>query len=126
MRQIAFVLCGSLAIFLAFTSSFAQHTPGGKFDLAKPLTVKGTVTQIDWSNPYVHVLMKVPDAQRPVLWAVELDGAINLAGKGWSQESLPLGESITVQGFVAKDGSKQILANSVTTGAGKKVYSGVN
>jgi hypothetical protein len=126
MRQIAVMFCVAVGIFLAIPSLFAQHTPGAKFDLSKPLSLKGTVTQVDWSNPYVHLLMKVADAQRPVLWAVEVEGALSLSDKGWSSESLPLGESITVQGFAARDGSKQILGNSVTMGSGKKVFSGTN
>jgi len=126
MRPTAFAVSIAAGILLAITSSFAQHTPAAKFDLSKPLSLKGTVTQIDWSNPYVHVLMKVADAQRPVLWAVEFDSALALADKGWSAQSLPAGESITVQGFAARDGSKQILANSATTASGKRVFSGTN
>ena len=84
------------------------------------------VSQIDWANPYVHILMKVTGSPRPVLWAVELDSAVALAKNGWSQEALPLGETITVQGFAARDGSKQISGNSVTTSAGKKLFAGTN
>jgi hypothetical protein len=118
---IVLVLIGSIS------SASAQHTPAAKFDLSKPLTLKGTVTQIDWANPYVHVLLKVPGTARPALWAIELDSALALAKKGWSESSLPLGDSITVQGFAARDGSNQIYSSSgVTTSAGKKVYSGTN
>jgi hypothetical protein len=122
----ALVLAVSAALLLALPSAVAQHTLAAKFDLTKPLTLRGTVTQIDWANPYVHVLMKVPATPRPVLWAVELDSALALAGRGWSADSLPLGETITVQGYAARDGSKQISGNSLTTSAGKRVYSGAN
>src|SRR5262245_38488535 len=80
----------------------AQHTPGAKFDLKKPLTLTGTVTQIDWANPYVHILMKVPGQPAPALWAVEIEGPITLSDNGWTQESLPLGETIRVEGFAAR------------------------
>jgi hypothetical protein len=103
-----------------------QHTLAAKFDLTKTQTLKGTVTQIDWSNPYVHIIMKVPGNPRPVLWAVELDSAIVLAKNGWSESSLPVGETVTVQGYAARDGSKQISGNSVIAGSGKKVFSGTN
>jgi len=126
MRQTAFVLFSIIGILLALTSVFGQHTPAAKFDLTKPLTLKGTVTQVDWSNPYVHILMKVPGNPRPALWAIELDSALLLAKNGWTQASLPLGETVTVQGFTSRDGTKQISGNSVTTSNGKKVYSGTN
>src|SRR5437764_15251471 len=98
MRHTRFVLIIGMAIMLSAFIASAQHTLAAKFDLTKPLTLKGTVTQIDWANPYVHVLMKVPGSPKPVLWAVEIDGAINLSRNGWSQTNLPIGETITVQG----------------------------
>src|SRR5262245_670974 len=125
MRQIALLLTAAIAVLMPDTLLLAQHTLAAKFDSARPLNLKGTVTQIDWANPYVHILMKVPSTP-PVLWAVELDGAIALSRNGWTQDAVTLGDTITVQGFAARDGSKQISGNTVTTGAGKKVYSGVN
>jgi hypothetical protein len=124
MRQTALVLLAGL--LFATGPAYGQHTLAAKFDVTKSQTLKGTVTQIDWSNPYVHILMKVPGNPRPVLWAVELDSAITLGKNGWTAAALPLGETITVQGFTARDGSKQISGNSITTSGGKKVFSGAN
>jgi hypothetical protein len=94
------------------------------------MTLKGTVTQIDWANPYVHILMKVPGATRgaaPALWAVEVDGPLLLSARGWTQASLPVGESITVQGYAARDHSNQISGNSIVRASnGKTVFSGNN
>src|SRR5215831_11498713 len=106
MRHTRFVWFIGIAILLSAFVASAQHTAAAKFDLTKPLTLKGTVTQLDWSNPYVHVLLKVPGSPRPVLWAVELDSAISLARNGWSQSNLQIGDAITVQGLSARDGSK--------------------
>ena len=121
----------SLALFalgmLLAAVALAQHTPGAKFDLTKPLILKGTVTQIDWANPYTHILMKVPGNPAPALWAVEVEGPLVLERNGWKKDSLPIGETITVQGFVARDKSNQISGNSVVmAGTGKAVYSGTN
>ena len=127
MRQTAFLSTIVVVILLAVAVAFAQHTPGAKFDLTKPLTLRGTVTQIDWSNPYVHIIMKVPGNPRPAIWAVEVEGPLLLARNGWSQASLPVGETVTVQGLAARDKSNQILGNSVVrVSTGKAVYSGSN
>src|SRR5262249_9192440 len=76
---------------------------------------------------YVHILVKVPGNPRPVLWAVELDSAIALTKNGWSEANLPVGETVTVQGFPARDGSKQMSGNSVVIASNsKKVYAGTN
>ena len=126
MRQ--FVVAGTAWLAMLFgVSALAQHTLAAKFDLTKPLTLTGTVTQIDWGNPYVHVLMKVPGQPLPTLWAVEVDSPIALAQNGWSEASLPPGEVIRVEGFAARDGSKQISGKSVVmTRTGRPVYVGTN
>src|SRR5688572_14155950 len=126
MRHTAFASTTGIVILLAITLASAQHNVATKFDPTKPLTLRGTVTQIDWANPYVHILMKVPGNPRPALWAVEVDSTINLMKNGWSQASLPIGESITVQGFAARNGSNQVSGNSVTRANGSMVYVGTN
>lgn len=122
--------CVSLTVCLALllgAVAAAQHTAAAKFDLTKPLTLTGTVTQIDWANPYVHVLMKVAGQPLPALWAVEVEGPIILASNGWSESSLEPGEVIRVEGFAARDGSRQIQGRSlVITRTGRPVYTGVN
>ena len=124
-----FVLSGAIGIatWVAVLSASAQHTPGAKFDLTKPLSLTGTVTQIDWANPYVHILVKVPGEPLPALWAVEVEGPIVLARNGWSRESLPLGEVIRVEGFAARDGTNQMSGNAVVVAStGRSVYVGTN
>ena len=124
-----FIVAGSacLAMLAGAVSLPAQHTPGAKFDLKKPLTLTGTVTQIDWANPYVHILMKVAGQPVPALWAVEVEGPITLGENGWTRESLPVGETIRVEGFAARNGSNQISGNKVTLTSGNKpVFVGVN
>src|SRR5687767_16006965 len=119
----------SAALVLGFgaASLHAQHTLAAKFDLTKPLMLTGTVTQIDWANPYVHMLMKVPGQPLPTLWAVEVEGPITLTENGWTEESLPIGETIRVEGFAARNGTNQISGNKVTmTRSNRAVYVGVN
>jgi len=132
MRKWIAVAGAGLMLGIGAVSLHAQHTPAAKFDLTKSLTLTGTVTQIDWANPYVHILMKVPSSNRdsqplPTLWAVEVDGPLELTANGWSQASLPVGEAIRVEGNVARDGSKQIWGKSVVmTSTNKPVYVGTN
>jgi hypothetical protein len=115
-----------LAVLLGAVTA-AQHTPAAKFDLGKPLTLTGTVTQIDWANPYTHVLMKVAGQPLPALWAIELESPIILTANGWSESSLEPGEQVRVEGFAARDGSRQVLARTlVNTRTKQPVYVGTN
>lgn len=121
----ATVAFGALILAASFLS--AQHTPGAKFDLTAPLGLTGEVTQIDWANPYTHIMIKVPGDPLPTLWAVEVDGEVILRNNGWSRDSLPLGETVRVEGFAAKDGSNQISGNSVVILSTRRaVYVGIN
>jgi len=129
MRQFAVFSAAIMVGALSVLSASAQHNPAAKFDLAQPLSVTGTVTQIDWSNPNVHILMKVnaPGEPLPTLWAVELESAIVLAENGWSASSLSLGDVIRVDGFAARDASHQVSGNSVVIDrTGVSVYVGAN
>jgi hypothetical protein len=127
MRRFAVAAAAALAVLLGAAAAPAQHTLAAKFDLTKPLTLTGTVTQVDWANPNVHVLMKVAGQPLPALWAVEVDGPIILANNGWSETSLAPGEAIRVEGFAARNGSKQISGKSVViTRTGQPVYVGAN
>src|SRR5688572_30042836 len=127
MRSRVAVAAVILTVAAGAMSLRAQHTLAAKFDLAKPLTLTGTVTQVDWANPYVHVLMKVPGQPLPTLWAVEVEGPIVLADNGWSETSLAPGEVIRVEGFAARNGSNQISGRSVVvTRTGRPVYVGTN
>src|SRR5205085_4536044 len=92
----------------------AQHGVAAKFDPTKPTTLKGVVTQVDWANPFVHIIVKVPAASgSPVRWAVELESPILLARNGWSETTVQPGDSVTVQGFLARNGTRQVSGNSV-------------
>ena len=89
------------AVLVGAVSAPAQHTLAAKFDLTKPLTLTGTVTQIDWANPYVHVLMKVAGQPLPALWAVEVEGPIILAPSGTAatlRRELPSGCEVVAPG----------------------------
>lgn len=128
MRLPAVFSAVSIVVFLAVTSVLAQHTPAAKFDLTRPLSVTGTVTQIEWTNPNVHVLMKVASPNGPpALWAVELESEVLLSEDGWTAAALPLGETIDVTGFTARDGSNQVSGNSlVINRTGVSVFVGTN
>src|SRR3954469_23762039 len=97
---------------LAVTPLVAHHAISAKFDPARPTTLNGLVTKVDWANPHVHVLLNVRSADRIVNWAVEIESPIDLERSGWNMDSLKPGDSVSVQGILARDGSPQVWGNS--------------
>ncbi|MBI2150281.1 MAG: hypothetical protein HYU27_06715, partial [Acidobacteria bacterium] len=87
------------------------------------MTLRGTVTKIDWLNPHVHFFMNVGDGDKVTNWAVELESVVDLRSSGWRHDTLKVGDAITVQGIAARNGSKQVWGNSVVIGStGKRVF----
>ena len=110
------------AIVVLVAPMVAQRPVSAKFDLSKRTTLKGIVTRVDWSNPHVHILMNVQDGAKAVSWAVEVESQLELERSSWSKDSLRPGDAVTVQGPLARDGSRQIWGDNVVLAkSGKRV-----
>jgi uncharacterized protein DUF6152 len=98
----------------------AHHSFAAEFDGSKPITLTGTVTQIDWANPHVwfYITVKGEDG-RTVRWACEMGAPHQLQQRGWLRETMKVGDVVTVAGSLARDGSKRANARLVTTADGK-------
>ena len=118
---------GTGAVLVILSAAIApvsgHHVPAAKFDPAKPITLKGSVSKIDWLNPHVHIFMEVRDGNVTSSWAVELESTVDLRQNGWTPDTVKPGDAVTVTGMVARDGSRQAWANSfVVDGTGRQVF----
>lgn len=91
----------------------------------KPVTMKGTVTKIDWKNPHVYIYMDIAEASGQVVnWAFEGYPPNTLRRVGFSRDLLKVGDTISVSGWLARDGSKQFAGRELTWTDGKKFFIG--
>jgi hypothetical protein len=112
----------TLAALLS-TPVLAHHGMTTKFDPERAETVQGTVSRVDWAFPHVHVFMLVEAGGETLPWYVELESPQLLELNGWSQDTLKAGQQITVQGFRARDDSRQVWGDAITVDAsGAEVY----
>jgi hypothetical protein len=116
-RGLALALAGAL---LTAARGTAHHEILGKFDDKKPITLTGVVTLVDWKNPHVHIFMNVKDAKGVLNWAVELESPIELQQSGWNRDTLQPGETISVTGIAARNGSRQAWGEQVVIASTKK------
>jgi hypothetical protein len=106
---------GAAGLITAGGSALAHHSFSAEFDAAKPVTVTGIVTKVDWTNPHVWLWINVKDeAGATANWGAELGPPHGLQRSGWRRESLKIGEQITVDGFLARNGMKRLNARTVT------------
>jgi DNA/RNA endonuclease YhcR with UshA esterase domain len=103
----------------------AHHSFAAEYDANKPITIKGTVTKVEWTNPHARFYVDVKDANGKVSnWNLELASPNVLKRSGWTRTSLKEGDSVTVEGAAAKDGSNMANARAVTMANGKRVFAG--
>ena len=124
MKIRGFVL--TCALLLTSTAvMLAHHSFDAEFDRTKPVTLKGTVTKMEWMNPHIWIYMSVKDDKGGTAeWQVEGGAPNSLKRNGWNRDSVKEGEGITVEGSLAKDGSKTVNARSVVNAAGKRLFAG--
>jgi hypothetical protein len=115
-------VCGGIVLGLAPLA--AHHAVAAKFDSAKKVTLRGSVTAIDWANPHAHVFVNVVEPGRPIAnWAIELESPVELRRQGWSRQALNVGDVVTVDGIAARDGSKQAWSLSIVVArTGQRVF----
>jgi hypothetical protein len=124
MRQILGALAVA-AVLLASGPVFAHHSFAAEYDAARPVTLKGTVTKVEWMNPHARFYIDVKDASGQVQhWNLELASPNVLVRNGWTRRSLGVGDEVTVQGSQAKDGSNMANARVVTLADGRRVFAG--
>src|SRR5579863_1333825 len=102
--------------------AFAHHAFSGEFDSAKPVTLEGAVTRIDWENPHVYFYVDVKQPDGAVVnWKCETRGPNGLERQGWKRDSLKQGDAVVVHGFQARDGSHMADGRQVTLSDGRKI-----
>jgi hypothetical protein len=128
MRYLGYLVCGA-ALGLAVYSAplAAHHAFAAQYDANKPITLTGKVTKVEWYNPHVYFYIDVKDEKTSQVtnWAAEMNSPNSLMRLGWSRNSMKIDDVVTVQGSLAKDGSKLLNARTVVlANTGQRLFAG--
>ena len=110
-------------LLAAGVSVQAHHSFSATYDGNKPITLRGNVSKLGWSNPHAHIYVDVKNQQTGeiVTWEVESAGASNLLRQGLRKEDF-IGAEVIIKGFLAKDGTPTVNASAFTLVAAKKEF----
>ncbi len=120
------ILCSAaLTVSGALLPVYAHHAFSAEFDGQKPITVKGTITKLELTNPHSWLYLDVKDADGKVVnWGFEFGAPFSLKEKGVTKKTFPPGTEVTVSGFRAKSGQEFGYAVTTTTADGKVFSTG--
>ena len=104
----------------------AHHSFGAEYDANKPITIKGVITKIEWSNPHCHIYLDVKEANGEVKnWKFEGYPPNVLARTGFKKDiTIKVGDSLTIFAWQARSGPGLAHARELTLANGKKLYFG--
>jgi hypothetical protein len=100
----------------------AHHSFAAQYDRTKSVTMKGAVTKLEWMNPHIYFYIDVKDSDTVVNWAIEGGAPSSLYRNGWRLDSLKVGDEVTIDGWLAKDGSKLVNMRTATLADGRTVF----
>jgi hypothetical protein len=109
------LLAAGLGLLALSMPMMAHHSFAAEYDAKKPVQLKGVITKIDWANPHVYFYLDVEGENGAVTnWALEMGPPNGLQRAGWTRNTMKVGDEVIVDGSLAKDGSHQANARSVT------------
>src|SRR5450755_3452674 len=99
----------------------AHHSFGAEFDADKPITLSGVITKIEWTNPHSHLFVDLKDDKGNVVnWKLEGYPPVVLTRTGWRKDiNMKVGDTITIFGWRARDGTNWAHAREITFADGK-------
>jgi len=114
-----------LVVLVVSVAAEAHHSFAAEYDSSKPVTVTGTVTRVEWTNPHArfYVDTKEPDGSI-THWGFELGSPNLLIRYGFTRDLLKVGSEVTVEGFQAKDATKVANTKTVKLPDGKVMSAG--
>jgi hypothetical protein len=120
------VKCASLLMCaaIAFTavSAFAHHPFSAEYDWKKPVTLTGTVTKLDWTNPHAILHVDAKDADgKQMNWTLEMGSVAALTRAGWNRDTVKAGDQVTVDAWLAKSGTGRANVKSVKLPSGQEL-----
>ena len=111
------------AWLIATMPGHAHHAFSTEFDANKPITLKGTITRVEWINPHAWIHLDVPGEDGKVVqWMIEAGSPNTLVRRGLTRDSIPAGTEVVVFGYRHRNGSNAANGRDVTLPDGRRLF----
>lgn len=118
------LLVASLAIVAAVPVR-AHHSFSAEYDSKQLITLKGTISKVEWTNPHIYVYLDVKDDSGKVTtWSLEGYPPNTLKRTGFSRDLLKIGDEVTATAYKSRDGSNTGAGREFTFADGSKKFAG--
>lgn len=111
---------------LGVVGTAGAHHSFAMFDQTQVWTWEGTVSEFQWRQPHVHIVVVVPkgakDPRTVGTWDFESSSPNIGTRQGWTRQTLKAGDKITIVGHPMKDGSKAGSLKYAKTADGRILY----
>ena len=112
-------------LVLGVMAAQAHHAFSAEYDADRPITLTGTVTLLEWTNPHARLYIDAPNDDGEIVnWDLELGPPNGLMRQGWRRDSLVPGTVVTVEGFRHRTNPVVANARAVTLADGRRVFAG--
>jgi hypothetical protein len=117
-------ILGAIAVSVVLsTTASAHHSFAAQYDSSKPVQMSGTVTKVEWTNPHARLYIDVrDDSGQTANWNFEMASPNILVRNGWKQNTVKVGDRITVSGYLARTGNHMAIAGAVADANGKPLF----
>jgi hypothetical protein len=124
MRHRRLLVFGAIALSFQLSSAIsAHHSFAAQYDASKPIEMRGTVTKVEWTNPHARLYIDVRDDHGQVAnWNFEMASPNILVRNGWKQNTVKVGDQITVGGYLARKGQRMAIAGAVADASGHPIF----
>lgn len=125
MTLFAAVISIVAAILISTSTAFAHHAFSSEFDSTRPVSLRGTITRMEWINPHSWMHLDVVNEDGTVeTWMIEAGPPGVLVRRGWDRDSVKAGTEVRVEGYQARDGSNRANGRDVTLPDGRRLFAG--
>jgi hypothetical protein len=115
MKRNLLVVLAALGILALFSGPAMAHHGVAGYDMTKTITLHGTVTKFDWSNPHVVVYLDAKnDAGELQHWTIEFASPVHMVRAGWSKSSMKTGDDISIDTHPSRNGAPVGITSTIT------------